>query len=290
MNDTQKHEEQQLLDTIQRILEQGYESLDRTGVGTKSIFGVMMTFNLRDNTFPLMTTRKLPFQKIVKELLFYTSGKTNAVDEKIDVWYPNTTREFLDQRGLTHYRVGDMGPSYSFQFRHQGAQYNGCDADYTGQGTDQLLNLIQGIKTKPYDRRHIINLWIPNDIDKMSLPPCLFCFQFNVQGEYLSCMATQRSSDICLAGGWNIATISLLCYMVAHVCRLKPDKIIWCVGNCHIYLNQLEAAREQLTRTPNEFPKLIITKQVDDILSFDKRSFQLQYYKPYSNVKYSFNV
>ena len=287
--------ETQILQLLDRLLEQP-ERTDRTGVGTKSLFAPPeMRFSLRENTFPLLTTRRLPLRQIFEELMWFLRGQTNVQilrDKKVNVWDNNTRREFLDKQGLTHLQEGDLGPSYSFQFRHFGAEYKDCHTDYTGQGFDQLMYIIHELKTNPTSRRLVINLWNANDLKKMSLQPCGYGYQFYVRDGYLSCKLIQRSSDISLAGGWNIASASLLTYMLAHVCDLKPDELIWSIGDVHIYLNQVQAVREQLQRIPREFPKLYIIKSPEnkEITKFEFDHFKLENYHPYSKIKYDFNV
>jgi thymidylate synthase len=289
--------ERDFLQLLQHILSQP-DRKDRTGTGTRSVFSPPeMRFSLENNTFPLLTTRKLSLRLIFEELMWFLRGQTNVSilrEKGVHVWNGNTSRAFLDQRGLTHYEEGDLGPSYSFQFRHFGAEYNNCKTDYTGQGFDQLQYVINEIKQNPFSRRLIINLWNANDLDKMSLQPCGFCYQFYVDETqtYLSCKLTQRSSDIALAGGWNIASASLLTYMIAHVCGLKPKELIWSLGDTHIYLNQIEAVKEQLKQTPASFPTLHIVQspEKNEITNFEFNHFKLEDYNPSKPIKIQMNV
>ncbi len=290
-------EEKRLLNLMETILTQP-ERPDRTGVGTKSIFSPpQLSFSLRDHTFPLLTTRKMSLRWIFEELMWFLRGQTDVsiLQRKgVHVWDGNTSRAFLDARGLSHYVEGDLGPSYSFQFRYAGAEYVDCHTDYTGQGFDQLQDVIRKLKYDPYSRKIMINLWSPKDASKMSLEPCAFCYQFYVHDEegvkFLSCKLTQRSSDIGLAGGWNVASAALLTYMLAHVCGMKPHRLYWSIGDAHIYLNQLEQVHTQIQRIPRPFPKMYITRPVDDITAFEWDCFRLDGYEFYSAIKLPMNV
>lgn len=287
-------QEQQILDTLSTILTQGETRIDRTGVGTKSIFGVDMRFDLSNHTFPLITTRKISLRMVFEELMWFLRGQTDAKilkKKKVHVWNPNSSRDFLDKRGLTHYEEGDIGSAYGFQFRHFGAKYVNCHTDYKNQGFDQLAYVIDLLKTNPTSRRIIMNIWNPTVLDEVALPACLFCYQFYVsEGKYLSCKLTQRSSDISLAGGWNIATGSLLVYMLSALCGYEPKELIWSVGDCHIYLNQIEGVEEQLKRTPRVSPKLHLVKIPDRIEEFEYDCFRLEDYMPHPAIKLKLNA
>ena len=286
-------EENNFLYLIRKIKNIGNYHIDRTNIGTKSIFGAELTFSLRDNKFPLLTTRKLPLRHIFEELMWILRGQTNnriLKDKKINIWTPNSTREFLDQQGLTDLKEGDIGASYGHQMRHFGALYNGCDYDYSNKGFDQLKYVINLLKTRPFDRRIIISLWDPNSLHRMSLPACMYNYQFYVSDGYLSCKATQRSSDIMLAGGWNIAFASLFTILLADVCNLKPDKLIWSVGDVHIYNNQLEIVDELLSRKPKQFPILFVKNHHSNITDFEFDDIKLIGYFPYPNIKINFNA
>jgi len=255
-------EEHQYLTHLKKIIETGNYRENRTEVNTYSLFcPPQLRFNLRNNRIPLLTTKKNVLRQIFIELMFYLSGSSDSKKlekEKVFVWKGNTTREFLDNRGLKHYREGDMGPSYSFNFRHFGAQYIDCDADYNGKGFDQVQYCIDSIKKSPNSRRIIIDLWDSNQLDKMSLPPCMHKYQFYVNHGFLSLHAELRSSDTFLGFPWNIGTASLLCILMAYVCDLKPGDLIMTVNDAHVYENQLNVAKEQLEREPYNFPLLFI--------------------------------
>jgi dihydrofolate reductase/thymidylate synthase len=284
-------EEQQVLELMRTILRNGASKPDRTNIGTKSIFGQNLRFDLRNNSFPLLTTRKMFLRGIFAELMLFIRGQTDnqiLEDQKISIWRGNTTREFLDARGLSHLPVGDMGASYGFLFRHFGAQYKTCKDDYSNQGVDQLKCVIDTIKTNPHDRRMIISLWDPTNLNNCPLPPCLYNYQFYVDDGELSCMMTQRSSDFAVAGGWNIATGSLLTYLIASVCNLQPGDLIWNIGDVHIYNNLVAQVKEQINRTPNIFPKLFINKK-ENIEEFEFSDLQLLNYNPHPPIELIMN-
>jgi len=222
------HEEYQYLKLVEEIMEKGVSMSDRTGVGTISVFGTMMRFDLR-NSFPLLTTKRVFWRGVVEELLWFMRGDTNGkhLSEKgIKIWDGNGSREFLDKRGLSHREEGDLGPVYGFQWRHFGAKYVDMHTDYTGQGVDQLAECIKKIKEDPSDRRIIMSAWNPADLHLMALPPChMFC-QFYVANGELSCLMYQRSCDIGLGVPFNIASYSLLTCMMAQVCGLKPGDFV----------------------------------------------------------------
>lgn len=274
------------------ILDHGVSKNDRTLTGTKSFFGAQLTFDLSNNTFPLLTTRKMFLRGIFEELMLYIRGQTNSKileEKKIFVWKGNTSREFLDKNNLQHLPVGDMGPSYGFLFRHFGGQYVNCNTNYTSVGYDQLANVIHLLKTNPTSRRIIISLWDPNVVDKCPLPPCLYNYQFYVNDKKLSCMMTQRSSDYAVAGGWNIATGALLTIMLARVCDLIPDTLIWNIGDLHLYNNVIENFTVQLMRIPYLFPKLYINKK-DSIESYQFSDLELVNYQFHSSLDFPMNV
>jgi thymidylate synthase len=277
---------------MKEILQSGNPKMDRTKVGTKSLFGKQLKFSLRNNTFPLMTTRKMFLRGIFAELMLFIRGQTNnqiLEDQKISIWRGNTSREFLDLRGLHHMPVGDMGASYGFLFRHFGAKYTTCLENYEGKGIDQLKNVIDTIKTNPNDRRMIISLWDPTNLDNCPLPPCLYNYQFYVHNGELYCMMTQRSSDFAVAGGWNIATGALLTYLIANVCDLKPAELIWNLGDVHIYNNLSTQVERQITRVPSPFPKIIINKK-ENIEDFEFSDLELLCYDPQDPIEMTMNV
>lgn len=276
-------EEDQVLDLMRDILETGDARDDRTGTGTLSLFGKHLEFDLTNNKFPLMTSRPMFFRGIFEELMLYLRGQTDSkiLESKgVNVWKGNTSREFLNSRDLQCYAVGDMGHSYGFRFRHFGATYYGCDVDYTDVGYDQLSAVINSIKNNPTSRRHMISLWEPNNMHKAVLPPCLYGYQFYVANGMLTCLMHQRSRDLVVAGGWNIATGAILTILIANVCGLKPQKLIWDIGDAHIYNNVVEAAVEQVTRDPLIYPKLFLRNAPVTITDFEFKNLDLIGYAP----------
>lgn len=284
------HEEKQYLDCLKHIIENGLETTDRTQVGTYSIFGEKFEYNLED-TFPALTTKKIFFRGIVEELLLYISGKTdNGIlnDKKIHIWDGNTTREFLDKRGLTHYPINDMGETYGFNFRHYGSEYKTCKDDYKGQGFDQIKNVINLIKTDPNSRRIIINLWNPYTNHKAALPSCLCFYQFYVdtKKKKLNLQIYIRSSDFFLANNWNTLTGALFVHMICNLkdIDLTPGILKVITGDTHIYKTHLEQVQENLTRKPKPFPKLVISEEKNNIEDYCYDDFKLIGYHPYKNI------
>lgn len=280
-------EEGQYLMLIRDIMETGVARGDRTGTGTISKFGVQMRFSLRDNRLPLITTKKVFWRGVAEELLWFVKGSTNANElssKGIHIWDGNGSRAFLDSRGLHHREEGDLGPVYGFQWRHFGAQYTDFNANYCGQGVDQLKACIDTIKTNPTDRRIVMTAWNPADLNLMALPPChMFC-QFYVANDELSCQMYQRSADMGLGVPFNIASYALLTHMVAHVCGLKAGEFVHTIGDAHIYSDHVNALKEQVSRSPRPFPKLHFKKQVADIDSFVYEDFSVQDYIPHPPI------
>ncbi|RCK67305.1 Thymidylate synthase [Candida viswanathii] len=295
--------EQAYLDLCERIIKEGEHRPDRTGTGTKSLFAPpQLRFDLSNDTFPLLTTKKVFSKGIIHELLWFIAGSTDAKilsDKGVKIWEGNGSREFLDKLGLTHRREGDLGPVYGFQWRHFGAEYKDCDADYTGQGYDQLQDVIKKLKTNPYDRRIIMSAWNPPDFEKMALPPChVFCqfyvnFPKNAKPK-LSCLLYQRSCDMGLGVPFNIASYALLVKMIAHVVDMDCGEFIHTLGDAHVYLDHIDALKEQLQRTPKEFPKLVIKEErKDEIKSIDDfkfEDFEIVGYEPYPPIKMKMSV
>lgn len=281
------HEEYQYLNAIRDVMERGLVMDDRTGVGTRSLFGHMMRFDLR-HSFPLLTTKRVFWRGVVEELLWFVRGDTNAKHlsaKGIKIWDGNGSKEFLEKRGLGHREEGDLGPVYGFQWRHFGAVYKDMHTDYTGQGVDQLAECIKTIKENPTDRRILLSAWNPADLGKMALPPChMFCQFYVAKGE-LSCLMYQRSCDMGLGVPFNIASYSLLTCMMAQVCGLKPGEFVHSMGNTHVYLNHEEPLRTQLKRTPRPFPVLRIDPSVTDIDGFKLEHFELVGYNPHGTIK-----
>lgn len=285
--------ELQYINLIKHILENGISKDDRTGVGTLSIFSYNMTFNLRES-FPLLTTKKVYWKGVVEELLWFISGSTNSniLKEKgVKIWEGNSSREFLDSRGLSHYDQGDIGAGYGFQWRHFGAKYTNMYDNYEGKGIDQLKDVIYKIKNTPDDRRIIMSAWNPTDLDKMALPPCHIFVQFwvDTNKKELHSQMYQRSCDVGLGVPFNIASYSLLTCIIAKLCDLTPGDFHYCMGDTHIYKNHIDAMKLQITRDPYDFPKINI-KNITDIDSITADDIELIDYKYYENIKMNMAV
>ena len=282
-----KHDEEQYLNLLKKIKDFGEERSDRTGVGTRSIFGVRMSFDI-SGTIPILTTKKVFYNMVIKELLFFISGKTDSnilSDDGVKIWKGNSSKEFLQKRGLD-YKEGDIGPIYGFQFRHWNAEYKGCDADYTGKGIDQLQNLIKGIREDPFSRRHLLSTWNVSQLDEMVLAPCHVLCQFYVSKDgYLDCQLYQRSGDMFLGVPFNIACYSIFTRMIAHITGLKARKFIHIIGDAHIYNNHVEQVEKQLSRTPMPFPKLYLKQDVKEIDDFTFQDFLVDEYNSWSGIK-----
>mmetsp|Transcript_103758 Transcript_103758/g.179178 ORF Transcript_103758/g.179178 Transcript_103758/m.179178 type:complete len:514 (+) Transcript_103758:18-1559(+) len=280
------HEEYLYLSAIRDIMEKGIAMDDRTGVGTVSVFGAQMRFDLR-KSFPLLTTKRTFWRGVVEELLWFVRGDTNAKhlsDKGVKIWDANGSKEFLEKRGLGHREEMDLGPVYGFQWRHFGAKYVDMHTDYTGQGVDQLAECVRKIKEDPTDRRILLTAWNPADLSEMALPPChMFC-QFYVANGELSCLMYQRSCDMGLGVPFNIASYSLLTYMMAQVCGLKPGDFVHTMGNAHVYKNHIEPLKTQLERTPRPFPVLKMNPEVKDIDGFQASDFELVGYNPHGKI------
>lgn len=286
-----KHQEAVYLDLLKKICDEGEIRMDRTGTGTKSIFGVHMEFDLREG-FPLITTKRTWFDGIKKELLFFLSGKTDTKileDQGVKIWTGNTTKDFLSKRNLS-WREGDMGPGYSHQWRHAGAKYTGCDSDYKNTGVDQIKLVIDGIKNDPFGRRHIVNSWNVEQLNEMALPPCHCLFQFNVGSEngkqkYLDCSMYQRSADMFLGVPFNIASYALLMVIIGNITGLVPRKFIHNIGDAHIYLNHTEQVQEQISRTPLPFCNVILKRDINDVDDIKLDDIELQDYVSWPTIK-----
>lgn len=285
----QNKEEQQYLDLLKDVLENGTDMDDRTGVGTRSLFVKQMKFDLRNNRIPLITTKKIFFRGVVEETLFFLSGSTDVrkLREKgVFYWDANTSKEFLEKRGLP-YEEYDMGSTYSFLYRHFGANYQGMDKDYTGQGFDQVQYVIDEIKNNPTSRRIMINLWDPNSLNKCVLPCCQFChiLYVNTQKNEISINTIIRSSDALLGLPFNLINASVILRLVCHVTGYNPGDLYVTTNNTHIYHNHFEAVKKQLERKPNRtFPRLLINGP-KNIFEITYDNFELLHYNPRPNIK-----
>ncbi|KAL1192293.1 Bifunctional dihydrofolate reductase-thymidylate synthase 1 [Cardamine amara subsp. amara] len=282
-----QHEEFRYLNMVEDIILNGNVKNDRTGTGTISKFGCQMKFNLR-RSFPLLTSKRVFWRGVVEELLWFISGSTNAKvlqDKGIHIWDGNASREYLDGIGLKEREEGDLGPVYGFQWRHFGAKYTDMHADYSGQGFDQLLDVIDKIKNNPDDRRIIMSAWNPSDLKLMALPPCHMFAQFYVAEGELSCQMYQRSADMGLGVPFNIASYSLLTCMLAHVCDLVTGDFIHVIGDAHVYKNHVRPLQEQLQNPPKPFPVLKINSEKKQIDSFVAADFDLLGYDPHKKIE-----
>lgn len=285
------HDEYQYLRALQEIKDFGEAKADRTGTGTRSIFGgVRMVFDLRDR-LPLLTTKKVWVDHVIKELLFFISGKTDVSilsKDGVKIWDANTTKKRQEELGLS-WDEFDMGPSYPHQWRHFGANYEGCHAEYTDdEGFDQLSELIKSIREDPLSRRHILTAWNPLQVAETPLPPCHVLAQFNVSGDkkWLDCQMYQRSGDMFLGVPFNITSYALLTYMIAHITGLKPRKLVHIIGDAHIYNNHGEQVKRQLGRTPRPFPTLSLRQgtRIHEIDDFTFDSFIIEGYNPWPPI------
>lgn len=256
----------QYLNLIQDILDNGAVKTDRTGTGTKSIFGHQMRFNLEEG-FPLITTKKLHLKSIIHELLWFLKGDTNVhylQENGVRIW-----NEWADEDG-------ELGHIYGYQWRSW--------PDYNGGHIDQIKEVIRQIKETPDSRRMIVSAWNVADLDKMNLPPCHLLFQFYVADGRLSLQLYQRSADTFLGVPFNIASYALLLMMVAQVTGLKAGDFVHTTGDTHLYLNHLDQARLQLTREPRPLPRMVINPEVKDIFDFKYEDFKLEDYDPWPHI------
>lgn len=280
-------EENQYIRLARELRVKGNDKKERTGVGTYSLFGKTMRFDLRDGIFPLLTTKRIFWRGIVEELLWFISGSTDSKilrEKKIKIWDYHGSKEFMNSIGLKDREEGDLGPVYGFQWRHFGAKYKGLKHDYTGEGVDQLKNIIDKIKNNPNDRRILMSAWNPVDLNEMVLPPCHVLCQFYVNGDEVSCSLYQRSCDLGLGVPFNIASYSLLLRLICHVCDKKPGEFIYFMGDVHIYKNHVDKLKEQLDRDPRQFPTLTIDTTNKDIDLFKFEDIKLFDYNPHPKI------
>ena len=259
----------QYLDLLQDILDNGVDKGDRTGTGTRSVFGRQMRFDLSKG-FPLMTTKKVYLKGIIYELLWFLKGDTNVrylQEHNVHIW-----DEWADENG-------NLGPVYGSQWRN-----------WNGEGIDQIKNLIETLKKNPNDRRMIVTAWNPSEVPNMALPPCHMMFQLYVANNKLSCMLYQRSCDMFLGVPFNIASYALLTMMIAHVCGFELGEFVHTLGDTHIYNNHFEQVKLQLSREPRPLPKMLIKRKVDSIDEFQYEDFELVDYDPWPAIKAEVSV
>lgn len=280
--------ENQYINLLKQILEKGERRVTRNAV-TYSIFNANLEFDLSDNVFPLFTVKKGFLRGIFEELMWILRGETNSkkLEEKgVNIWQQNSTREFLDSRGLHNLPTGDIGATYGFLMRHFGTEYYDCYQDYRGKGYDQLRELIKNIKEDPMSRRLVISLWSPGDLEKASLPPCMYFYQFYVTNDgRLSLKVSLRSSDVPVALQWNTAFAALFLALMARVTMLRPWKLYITLGDAHIYEDHLSSVQELVTRKPYQFPRLYIVNEKADILDYTWADIKLEEYHAHDPVK-----
>ena len=282
--------EQNYLDTLEQILEQGEDVSDRTGTGARSIFGQQMRFNLQEG-FPAVTTKKLAWRAVVGELLWFLEGSTDErrlaeitfEKDRERCWDKKTiwTANAKNQGEALGYLDGELGPVYGHQWRNFNGHYG-----YGGQGVDQISWLIDEIKENPNSRRLILSAWNPKQLDAMALPPCHVLTQFRVMKGKLHCQLYQRSADMFLGVPFNIASYSLLTHMMAQLCGLEVGDFVWSGGDCHIYMNHMDQVKEQLSRDPGDPPTLEMPKfyDLDGLLKTTPSDYKLLNYSPQSAI------
>ncbi|MFO0676931.1 MAG: thymidylate synthase [Polyangiaceae bacterium] len=276
------------LELLRRSLEQGRDRDDRTGTGTRGVFGHQMRFDLAEG-FPLLTTKKLHLRSILHELLWFLRGETHVESlqkEGVRIWDEWATAEQTARFGRA---AGDLGPVYGHQWRNFGASKN-ADGSYARDGVDQIKRLLVEIREKPHSRRLIVTGWNPKEADQVALPPCHTLFQFYVQDGTLSCQLYQRSGDIFLGVPFNIASYALLTLMIAQVSDLRPGEFVHTLGDAHLYKNHFDQAREQLAREPRPLPKMVLNPAVRDLFAFTYDDFKLEGYDPHPHIKAEVSV
>ena len=285
-------------DALEYILNTGEDVSDRTGVGTRTVFGYQMRFNLQDG-FPAVTTKRLAWRAVVGELLWFLEGSTDErrlaeitfeadkteLCDKTTIWTANADAQGVALGYINNEFRKELGPVYGWQWRNFGSIRWMRDSDNTG--ADQIAWLIREIKTNPDSRRLILSAWDPNQIDLMALPPCHTLAQFRVMNGKLSCQLYQRSADMFLGVPFNIASYSLLTHMLAQICELEVGEFVWTGGDCHIYNNHFDQVNEQITRTPRALPHLLmpVFNDLDELLETSTSEYKLIGYDPMPSIK-----
>ncbi|KAK6437500.1 Thymidylate synthase [Oleoguttula sp. CCFEE 5521] len=302
----ESHEEYQYLDLIHDILRNGEHRPDRTGTGTLAIpFPPQHKYSLTSPSgtpiLPLLTTKRVFLRAVIAELVWFVSGDTSAKtlqDQNVKIWDGNASRKYLDSVGLTDREEGDLGPVYGFQWRHFGAEYQDCHADYAGKGADQLATVLHQLRKDPYSRRIILSAWNPADLSKMALPPCHMFAQFYVsfpasapsredgsKRGTLHGLLYQRSCDMGLGVPFNIASYALLTHMLARCADLIPGTLTHTMGDAHVYLDHREALEQQIIRVPRAFPELKIAKEPGcDVDGWKVEDFEVIGYEPHKGI------
>jgi thymidylate synthase len=279
---------QAYLELLRTVLEHGKDRADRTGTGTRGIFGHQLRFDLRAG-FPLLTTKKLHVKSILHELLWFVRGETHVKalkDAGVRIWDEWATAEQTARFGRA---PGDLGPVYGHQWRNFGATLRE-DGTYESDGVDQLRRVVHDLRENPASRRLIVTGWNPREADQVALPPCHTLFQLHVQDGELSCQLYQRSADVFLGVPFNIASYAALTLMIAQVSGLRPGDFVHTFGDAHLYKNHLEQARLQLTRAPRALPTLRINPLVQDLFAFRFEDFALEGYDPHPHIKAEVSV
>lgn len=275
--------ERAYLDLLKTVLEQGKPRADRTGTGTRALFGGQLRFDLR-SSFPLLTTKKVHLKSIVHELLWFVRGETTVKslhDAGVTIWDEWAT---ADQTARFGRNEGDLGPVYGHQWRNFGATKR-HDGTYERDGFDQLARVVRDIRENPMSRRLLVTGWNPREADQVALPPCHTLFQFHVQDGELSCHLYQRSGDVFLGVPFNIASYALLTLMMAQATGLRPGDFVHSFGDVHLYNNHVDQAREQLSREPRALPRMRLNAERKSLFDFRAEDFTLEGYDPHAAIK-----
>jgi len=284
-------EEIEYINLLKKILENGSVKKDRTGIGTKSIFGSQLRFSLKDNTLPLLTTKKMFLKGIIEELLFFIRGDTDTkkLEAKgVNIWKGNTSKQFLNNRNLNYLPEGNLGKGYGYQWRNFGGTKIPYTSSYDKDGIDQLKDALNLIKKDPSSRKIIVSAWNPQQLNEMALEPCHLLFQFQVDNGKLNLQWYQRSVDTFLGLPFNICSYAILNILFAKASNLTPGELIFSGGDTHCYLNHIEQVNEQIKRVPLHFPKIFIEKNISSIEDMENLSFEdfkLIDYKSYPTIK-----
>lgn len=281
-------EEQNYLNLLQKVLDEGIdENKERTGVGTIKLIGEKLVFDLSKG-FPLLTTKKVNFDSVLKELLFFISGETNTKilsEQGVKIWEGNTSREALDKLGLKDYKEGELGKGYSYLWKYYGGNYP------EKKGFDQLNYIINEIKTNPGSRRIILNSWDPTALNKVALPPCHVLVQFFIENDTIHSQVYLRSNDLFLGAPFNISSYAILTQLIGHICKIsKLGKMHYIIGDCHLYSNHIDQVKLQLKRIPKQFPKLIIKNYKDKIDDYKVEDFVVENYESENYIKASMAI